>query len=352
MVHLQRPWWSRVLGTGFTTAWAVLAPVFWWAAAAGGVAGRPGAAVYAALGAGATWVVWRSWNVGVVVDDDGFRIQNLVRLEVVPWRDVEGLFLGQGRQFEGRIASARLTTSTGNIDIGATGFVGRRRRVGWVNAIGAPLLAHGAWVRDDGRAGSFPWRGVQPPRPEDVGPIPASPPGRWSRRPRGRLASAVLGPREAPKGPSIESLWTVDPLRAPSRGEWVAAVLLALGGLAFLVPGLVMLRDDLTLRGSGIEVTAVVTGRPDVGGPERDTRVPIGFTTDDGQSVRTTVVTTHEWISGPTIPVRYDPDDPARVRAVRGPPLPWRIPLLFGVTFVALGVGTMLVNRSRTSASR
>jgi hypothetical protein len=100
--------------------------------------------------------------------------------------------------------------------------------------------------------------------------------------------------------------------------------------------------DDLALRDRGIKVEAVVLGgtvRPVAQRPRwvdiDDTRLTVQFETRDGEQVRTNLLTTRREV-GTRVELLYDPGDPRRTRAVHGPHLPWRWPLLWlGDAFVA-----------------
>jgi hypothetical protein len=258
-------------------------------------------------------------RVAMTVDEGGLTVQNLVRRHRIAWTELQAVDLGRGVQGVPRLALLRLRRHHDRtVDVGAIGCLGRRRRVAWVEAIAPVVLRHGVPITG---TAVDPWHGLRAPDP------------------------AVIG--AGPPPPSTETLWQVRSLRPPTRRDWLALGGVAALGAVALAVAVPILARDLALRDEGIRVVALVVGEPDPGGPRSDTHAAIRFRTRSGRDVRTEVVTTRHRV-GDTIAVRYDPDDPERVRAVAGPALPWRFPLIVGLIALgvaALGALALLANR-------
>lgn len=121
----------------------------------------------------------------------------------------------------------------------------------------------------------------------------------------------------------------------------IGCALVAIALIPFAVFGL-MLRDDLRLRDgepATARVTEVLHRRESSKGPPETTELRIRFMTDGRDEISTTLRTTRRSVAaGDSVSITYDIDDPERVRAVDGPELAWRVPLILSLTVCFLAM--------------
>jgi hypothetical protein len=118
-----------------------------------------------------------------------------------------------------------------------------------------------------------------------------------------------------------------------------ALVLLAVAAVPLVAAAVMWVPERELARGPLVsaEVVEVLSVRTTSKGPPDTSAVRVRFTTEDGQEVTTVMRSTRTVFDSRTT-LRYDPDDPTRVRAELGPEQAWRVPLIVGGSVLAVGL--------------